>query len=107
MADTLETTFESRYDNDMAEMGAPCLSFHRVDLHNRLKTLAVTPSGLWEKPSGGVEDKRVVIRLGCEVLGVDCEKGVLALADGSRVQKDLVIIADGAHVSPIVVNTCY
>ncbi|TGJ78937.1 hypothetical protein E0Z10_g9828 [Xylaria hypoxylon] len=41
----------------------------------------------------------VAIRLGCEVQNVDCENGVLMLADGTRVQKDLIIIADGAHAS--------
>lgn len=28
---------------------------------------------------------------------MDCENGVLTLADGSEVQKDLIVIADGAH----------
>ncbi|KAI0446064.1 FAD/NAD(P)-binding domain-containing protein [Xylaria telfairii] len=104
-ANTLQPTFESRYENDTVKMGAPCLSFHRVDLHERLKYLAAAPSGLWERRSGGVEDKPVAIRLGCEVLHVDCDKGILTLADGSRVQKDLVIIADGAH-SKILPDFC-
>ncbi|KAI8947191.1 FAD/NAD(P)-binding domain-containing protein [Xylaria longipes] len=104
-ADSLETISESRYLNIEAEMGAPCLSFHRVDLHKGLRALA-TGGGEREHDAndegeGGnvtrIKGTPVAIRLGCEVQSVDCEKGVLTLADGSKVQKDLVIIADGAH----------
>lgn len=40
-----------------------------------------------------------VIRLGNQVMDVDPETGVIDLKDGSKVQKDLVVIADGQHVS--------
>ncbi|KAI1824899.1 FAD/NAD(P)-binding domain-containing protein [Xylaria intraflava] len=88
-ARNLETVFESRYEDIEAVMGAPSCSFHRVDLHRGLRAIA-TGDGI----CGGIP---VAIRLGCEVRAVDCENGVLTLADGSTVQKDLVIIADGAH----------
>ncbi|KAI0481496.1 FAD/NAD(P)-binding domain-containing protein [Xylaria cf. heliscus] len=104
-ADSLETTFESRYTDMEAEMGAPCLSFHRVDLHKGLRALATEGSERGDGANGageggdgkGSRGTPVAIRLGCEVRGIDCENGILTLADGSKVQKDLVIIADGAH----------
>ncbi|GAP89628.1 putative beta-glucosidase-like protein [Rosellinia necatrix] len=98
----LRTVFESTYEDIEAAMGAPSLSFHRVDLHRGLRTLATED----ERPDSGDGSgggsivgtgTPVAIHLGCEVRGVDCESGVLELADGRKVQKDLVIIADGAH----------
>ena len=59
--------------------------YHRVDMHRRLKDLA--------------EEAGAVIRLGNQVMDVDCESGVISLKDGSKVQKDLVVVADGQHVS--------
>jgi len=35
--------------------------------------------------------------LGTEVVKVDCEQGILTLADGKTITRDLVVIADGAH----------
>ncbi|KAI0200712.1 FAD/NAD(P)-binding domain-containing protein [Astrocystis sublimbata] len=104
-ADTLETLSESRYENIEAEMGSACLSFHRVDLHNGLKALATEDSeGFGEPNEFGRrrwnEDFKgfpVDIFLGCRVSSVDCDLGVLTLANGTVIQADLVIIADGAH----------
>ncbi|KAI0527874.1 FAD/NAD(P)-binding domain-containing protein [Xylaria bambusicola] len=98
-AEDLETTFESRYEDIEDVMGSPCLSFHRVDLHGGLRALATEEEGgdTEESRKGGGKGKPVAIHLGCEVQNVDCENGVLELAGGRRVQKDLVIIADGAH----------
>ncbi|KAK5631755.1 hypothetical protein RRF57_007469 [Xylaria bambusicola] len=89
-AEDLGTVSESRYEDIEDVMGSPCLSFHRVDLHGGLRALA-TEEGVEGK------GKPVAIHLGCEVLSVDCENGVLELAGGRRVRKDLIIIADGAH----------
>jgi 2-polyprenyl-6-methoxyphenol hydroxylase-like FAD-dependent oxidoreductase len=41
----------------------------------------------------------VTIKLGTEVVEIDCEKATLALEDGTRIQKDLLVIADGTTVS--------
>lgn len=70
-------------------MGARSWSFHRVDLHR----------GLREVATGEGEGKAVVIRLGKEAVGVDCERGEVSLGDGEVVRGDLVVVADGAHVS--------
>ncbi|KAI8634703.1 FAD/NAD(P)-binding domain-containing protein [Xylariaceae sp. FL1651] len=123
----LATAFESAYADIEDLMGAPCLSFHRVDLHRGLRALATRGGG--EGREGGADGDDVegcdgggdgggaaggqsngegkgadngigipvAIQLGCEVKAVDCERGILTLADGSTVQKDIVIIADGAH----------
>lgn len=88
-----------RPKGDSLEPMAPTLSFanveelygdkwyfyHRVDMHRHLRELAET---------AGAD-----IRLGKRVDDVDIEDGTIHLNDGTSVQKDLVIIADGQHVS--------
>jgi hypothetical protein len=59
--------------------------YHRVDMHKHLREMA--------------EAARAVIRLGQRVDDVEIETGIIHLKDGSTVQKDLVIVADGQHVS--------
>ncbi|OAP64337.1 hypothetical protein AYL99_00309 [Fonsecaea erecta] len=57
--------------------------YHRVDMHRRLKEQA--------------EEAGAIIRLGNQVMDVDPETGIISLKGGIKVQKDLVIIADGQH----------
>jgi hypothetical protein len=38
------------------------------------------------------------IRLGSEVVALNAEAGVLTLKDGSKIEKDLVVMADGSQV---------
>ncbi|KAI3337002.1 FAD/NAD(P)-binding domain-containing protein [Xylariaceae sp. AK1471] len=95
-AGDLRTVLEFKYEDIETVMGAPSLSFHRVDLHRGLRDLATEGEEDGES-HGGNRGMPVAIRLGCEVQSVDCENGVLTLVDGTKVQKDLVIIADGAH----------
>ena len=83
--------FEDSFDKDEKKYGAKTWFFHRVDLHNALKTLAQTAQSSQARPA--------VIRLASEVVKVDCDKGSLTLINGTKVQKDLLVIADGAHVS--------
>jgi flavin-dependent dehydrogenase len=59
--------------------------YHRVDMHKHLREMA--------------EAAGAVIRLGQRVDDVEIETGIIHLKDGSTVQKDLVIVADGQHVS--------
>ncbi|KAI0097601.1 FAD/NAD(P)-binding domain-containing protein [Nemania sp. FL0031] len=94
------------HENIKSVMGAPCLSFYREDLHIGLWAHAMEDAeeewpiidgarGPWRDIIG----MPVAICLGCEIKSVDCENGVLTRVDGRQVQKDLVIIADGAHSS--------
>ena len=110
-AEDLLTVSELKYEDIEAVMGAPCLSFHRVDLHSGLRALATEDEGRDERGAKGeAKGIPVKIHLGCEVQSVDCENGVLVLANGTQVRKDLVIIADGAHVSrsaQLVVKVIY
>ncbi|KAL2022938.1 hypothetical protein VTK56DRAFT_4153 [Thermocarpiscus australiensis] len=77
---------------DMASwFGLGSFTLHRVDLHRGLRDLATRTSR--ETDIGPPVD----ISLGSEVASVDCERGILKLADGRVIAKDLVIIADGAH----------
>ena len=43
------------------------------------------------------ESHRATIRLGCQVVDLDPETGVIEFKDGSKIQKDLVVVADGQH----------
>ncbi|KAF2969252.1 hypothetical protein GQX73_g4373 [Xylaria multiplex] len=104
LAGDLVAVFEFQYEDIETMMGSPSLSFHRVDLHNGLRALATEGeerdgivSGEGEGGTRRGKGTPVAIRLGCEVRNIDCENGVLMMADGTQVQKDLVIIADGAH----------
>lgn len=87
-------TFQREEYADMVDLlGHGAWSFHRVDLHRGLKELAT------RQDARGEMGPPVEIRLGCEATGVDCEGGILRLAGGRTVVKDLVIVADGAHAS--------
>ncbi len=44
-----------------------------------------------------LENKASDIRLGCQVVDIDPEEGIITLKDGTTVQKDLIIVADGQH----------
>ncbi|KAI5926450.1 hypothetical protein F4810DRAFT_725108 [Camillea tinctor] len=68
--------------------GAGAWSFHRVDLHRLLREMAEGEEG---------EGSPARIRLGEEVLGLDCEGGRLRTREGWGREWDLVVIADGAH----------
>ena len=84
--DNLELAKRNHFEELRAKYGPVFRSFHRVDLHNGLRELA--------------EDRHAVpIRLGCEVCHIDPEAGTLSLADGTQVQKDLIVVADGDKVS--------
>ena len=63
---------------------------HRVDLHNELKRLALGPEG---------PGKAAEIFLDSPVRAVDENKGIVTLESGETHQADLIIAADGIHVS--------
>ncbi|KAI1755411.1 hypothetical protein F4782DRAFT_404198 [Xylaria castorea] len=65
----------------------PWLMAHRVDLHNALRLLA-------EK---GFQGRAVKIHLNSKVESVNAETGEIHLKDGSTIQGDLVVGADGIH----------
>jgi salicylate hydroxylase len=88
---TLETVYQEGYGNMEERYGHKNWSFHRVDLHDGLIKLATDPDLSKGRP--------MKIRLATEVMGVDCSKGELTLANGEKTQKDLIVVADGAHVS--------
>ncbi|KAK5452820.1 hypothetical protein LTS15_006968 [Exophiala xenobiotica] len=73
------------------------LLFHRADLHTGLKKLV---EGRQPQPK---------INLGTAVKDVDVDGGIITLASGEQVKKDLVIIADGAHgelISKVIGRPC-
>lgn len=76
------------------DYGAPFMFFHRIDLHSTLKDMAVGDEG---------EGPAVKIRNGVKVKGVDCGAGRIEIDSGETFEKDLIVIADGVHVSPFTV----
>lgn len=87
-------TFEEKYRADWEhireDFGSEWFSLHRVDLHHGLKEAALHPPEGVEKP---------VLRLGHPVTSVDCESGIITLKDGTTHKKDVIVGADGVHVS--------
>ena len=73
------------------QFGNPYYLYHRVDLHNGLKSLALDTSSD-SKP-------KTTLRLSSEIVNLDCENGLLTTKDGTKITKDLVVVADGVHVS--------
>ncbi|EXJ56296.1 uncharacterized protein A1O5_12563 [Cladophialophora psammophila CBS 110553] len=84
-ADTIEVDSEEFFTGVQEQYGDRWLLFHRADLHAGLKDLVEAC------------EPRPQIHLGSPVVDVDVDSGVLKLATGEEVRKDLVIIADGAH----------
>ena len=82
----MKDNYHGRYSDLVERFGTPWYFIHRVDLHTELKRMA--------------QDLNVKIRLASEVTNVDCDSGVLTLANGQTVQKDFILAADGVHVSP-------
>ncbi|KAJ9500895.1 hypothetical protein H2202_003453 [Exophiala xenobiotica] len=96
-ADTLEVDSEEYFTNTKQKYGDRWLLFHRADLHTGLKNLV---EGRQPQPK---------INLGTAVRDVDVDGGIITLATGEQVTKDLVIIADGAHselISKVIGRPC-
>lgn len=90
--------------------GNPWYLSHRVDMHSELKRLAFQTAGegIPATLRTGSKVVSVVSRAFCyfevqdtiiDVLSQDCDKPSLTLADGTVVEPDLIIGADGVHVS--------
>jgi salicylate hydroxylase len=84
-ADTLKLDSEVGYEDVKDRYGSPWLMLHRADLHQELRNLLQRIS------------KNVQIELASEVTSIDCDAATLTLAHGRTIQKELVIIADGAR----------
>jgi salicylate hydroxylase len=89
--DKLETQILRPLDGMVEQYGHPVLNFHRVDLHNLLKSAAT-----------GTDRKGTPARinLASKVGSIDCQNGTLQLENGQSLAKDLIVVADGVKVSP-------
>jgi salicylate hydroxylase len=84
--DTLEPMAPTLNFSNVEQLyGNKWFFYHRVDMHRCLRAQA--------------EEAGAVIRLGNQVMDVEPETGVITLKDGTTAQKDLVVIAQGQHVS--------
>ena len=87
--DTLEPMAPTIDFRDIPERyGNEWYFYHRVDMHKQLRTMAEDTE---------LEGTPSKIHLGCQVVDVDIEEGIIVLKDGKKIQKDLVIVADGQH----------
>lgn len=80
--------FRSDFSGAEKKFGAPYLLSHRVDLHEALKDMAISPNG---------PGKPVEIVNGARIMSYDAEAGSVELADGSTLSADLIVAADGVH----------
>jgi salicylate hydroxylase len=93
-ADNLDVDSQELFTGTEAKYGNRWAFFHRADLHTGLRNLVQSP-----------------IELASEVTKVDPQTATITLVDGRVIQKDLLVIADGAHVSqssklqPILTNS--
>jgi len=88
--DDLKVLIKGDFSHWPEKYGAEAYFLHRVDLHHGLKQLAFEDDA----------DTRVAqLSLASEVIDLDCETGKLTLASGETFQKDLIVVADGVHVS--------
>ena len=90
MGDSLQVVWQDSFDKNEEKYGYKCWFLHRADLHEGLRNLAVDSSA-----SG----KPARIELDSEVVEIDIEQGTLTLVNGKKVRKDVIVLADGAHVS--------
>ncbi|KAI0010019.1 FAD/NAD(P)-binding domain-containing protein [Xylariaceae sp. FL0662B] len=84
-ADTLEVDSTDDFTHIQQKYGDRWLFFHRADLHSGLQRLATSSQAA------------VSMYMGNKVVDIDVFTGTIKLSNGEEVQKDLVIIADGAH----------
>ena len=61
-----------------------------MDLHTQLKTAATSSDG---------KGRPAELRIGSKVVDVNMDTATITLADGSTVSGDIVVGADGIHVS--------
>ena len=95
--DTLEVTYSHRCQNTVGEFGAEWYFLHRVDLHSELRRLAELPE------NEGGERLPAKVRLDSQVSDTtDIDSGIIRLMDGAEFKKDLIIAADGVHVSILI-----
>lgn len=72
--------------------GADRIMYHRQDLHDALKRCATADLGPDRGPSA-------LIKTSATAMSCDCDTGIVTLADGSVIQSDLIVAADGIHSS--------
>ena len=84
-AQTLEVLHQSNFTNVKSDFGANYNAYHRVDLHRGLRTMA--------------ESLGVDIKLGREVVDLDCSEGIVKFKDGAESKHDLIVVADGIRSS--------
>jgi salicylate hydroxylase len=92
--DDLEIKYFGDFSHWPKKYGAEPYLLHRVDLHNGMKELALEGNGT----------NVAKLNLSSEVVDLDCESGTLTLANGEKFQKDLIVVADGVHVSQAIVQ---
>ena len=87
-SDTLVKLGQHTFSNFEKNYGAPYLLSHRVDLHEALRQMAISPDG---------PGKPVQIINGAHITSYDAEAGSVTLANGSTLGADLIVAADGVH----------
>lgn len=88
-ADSLDVMYHDEWPGMAEKYRARFCAFHRVDFHRGLRELATG--------SGSLHGPPAIISLASEVVELDCEAGLLFTSDGTKFEKDLIVVADGSH----------
>lgn len=81
---------EIPFSESRRRYGAERVMYHRQDLHSALRRAATADLGHERGPPA-------TIRTSTRAVSCDCEAGDVFLADGTVVQGDLIVAADGIH----------
>lgn len=90
---------ETVKDLDLRGMNAqwqhPWHLSHRINLHEKLKTVATAEDGVGSPAR---------LHTSSRIVSVDAEKGQVSLADGTTVAGDVILGADGIYVSDVLIQ---
>ncbi|WP_221410281.1 NAD(P)/FAD-dependent oxidoreductase [Paraburkholderia dinghuensis] len=85
------------FDGRVVLIGAePVPPYHRPPLSKAYLLGEADIERLWLKPRAFYDDNRIELKLGAAVRSLDCASHTLALADGSHLQYDKLILATGS-----------
>ncbi|KAJ4984602.1 FAD dependent oxidoreductase [Stagonosporopsis vannaccii] len=94
--ETMERLHHIDFKHNREEFGYGWLSMRRQALHEGLIDIVT------KTQPGQVS---INIRLGWNMIAMDCEKGLLTLRDGDKIVSNMVVVVDGVHSELIDVLT--
>jgi salicylate hydroxylase len=88
---------ETNMDWDKMPFKVPAYLNHRVALHRELMRLATAHSGQGDEPA--IPGNPAELRTSSQAVDIDADTGTVTLEDGTKMQADLLVVADGINSS--------